>query len=291
MRPLYSTNIKLDFTDQYYIQKIDIKTSNDFSFTLRAIGEKEIIFSIGSYKKTKGVFQITGRVEDKTETFILEEIYLKKDTKTEHIQREMLALGNSLKAHCLENNKTLQVLQFVRDPQSKYHDFLGVVADRIAVIKSFGFKQVRHVQYFQKELVEIQCEDFFQLAPFSELEKELTNGLLQNIPTHIQYDLDLFLMDDPIYFAAFYHSELIGFFGWRKKTKDNSASIDYLFVLPEHRNKGYGQKLHLQALGLMKKHAFSCYYGTTEKENLAMEKIFLRNGCELLIERIEFGVD
>ncbi len=55
----------------------------------------------------------------------------------------------------------------------------------------------------------------------------------------------------------------------------------YFGVVPEWRGKGYGAKLHLHTLSLLKLFHATYYVGSTDEANTNMIAIFKRNGCML----------
>lgn len=55
----------------------------------------------------------------------------------------------------------------------------------------------------------------------------------------------------------------------------------YFGIAPKWRKQGYGKKIHLISLSLLKRmHAFY-YIGSTDEENTPMISIFKKNGCKL----------
>ncbi|WP_316570081.1 GNAT family N-acetyltransferase [Neobacillus sp. YIM B06451] len=55
----------------------------------------------------------------------------------------------------------------------------------------------------------------------------------------------------------------------------------YFGILPEARGRGLGSFLHKQALSMLKDIGADYYVGSTHMANVAMQKVFERNGCSV----------
>ena len=62
------------------------------------------------------------------------------------------------------------------------------------------------------------------------------------------------------------------------ETLDAPADMTLIGVLPEHRNRGWGGRLHRHLMGLARGRA-ATYVGSTDVRNRPMLRLFERNGC------------
>jgi ribosomal protein S18 acetylase RimI-like enzyme len=69
---------------------------------------------------------------------------------------------------------------------------------------------------------------------------------------------------------------------------DESGTFTYMAILPEFRGKGFGNTLFIDGLKLFKSIGATQYVDSTGVTNLPMIKIFEKNGCKKVMNRIEF---
>ena len=68
-----------------------------------------------------------------------------------------------------------------------------------------------------------------------------------------------------------------------------NGGLSYIGFNKENRNKGYGKILHSIGISLLKEIGAKKYIGSTTSLNLAMQKIFEFNNCELSIKRFFYS--
>ncbi|RLQ97460.1 GNAT family N-acetyltransferase [Falsibacillus albus] len=61
----------------------------------------------------------------------------------------------------------------------------------------------------------------------------------------------------------------------------DEGRLFYFGILPEERGKGHSSPIHYQSLNKLKQIGASYYIGSTHESNIKMQKVFLRNGCEI----------
>lgn len=69
---------------------------------------------------------------------------------------------------------------------------------------------------------------------------------------------------------------------------DESGTFTYMAILPEFRGKGFGNTLFVDGLKLFKSIGATQYFDSTGITNQPMIKIFEKNGCTKVMNRIEF---
>ena len=67
------------------------------------------------------------------------------------------------------------------------------------------------------------------------------------------------------------------------------GTVSYIGVLPAHRGKGWGWRLHAAALHLLAAAGAKRYIGSTDVRNVAMRRVFERNDCRELGVRVFLG--
>ena len=73
--------------------------------------------------------------------------------------------------------------------------------------------------------------------------------------------------------------------------RDTDASLDLISLLPEARGRGLGNSMFVSALNYAVRQGANRYLGSTGEDNLAMQRLFERNGCQLLAQRRVFTFD
>jgi len=71
--------------------------------------------------------------------------------------------------------------------------------------------------------------------------------------------------------------------------KPSEGTLSYLGVMPDFRGKGYGALLHQWGLHLLAQQGVTRYIGSTGHKNIAMQRVFERNGCRRLAARYFLG--
>jgi len=75
-------------------------------------------------------------------------------------------------------------------------------------------------------------------------------------------------------------------FGWDPP----EGTLSYVGILPEHRGRGLGRRLHRAGLGLLKEAGIPHYKGSTDERNAPMARVFERNDCEVTAVQLYFRV-
>ena len=103
------------------------------------------------------------------------------------------------------------------------------------------------------------------------------------------------LWDENLMHLVSWKDEIIGVLNLRTmphpKTRAKEGSINYLGLLPNQRQKGYGEILHLTGLHKLKALGCKSYYGGTDSQNQAMLKIFEKNNCERAEEKYCYKIE
>lgn len=87
--------------------------------------------------------------------------------------------------------------------------------------------------------------------------------------------------------VAFYDNEPVGLI-LPDLMDDETGTFTYMAIMPDFRGKGFGNTLFVDGLKLFKSIGASQYYDSTSVTNLPMIKIFEKNGCTKVMNRIEY---
>ena len=87
--------------------------------------------------------------------------------------------------------------------------------------------------------------------------------------------------------VAFYENQPVGVI-LPDLIDDESGTFTYMAILPEFRGKGFGNTLFIDGLKLFKSIGASQYCDSTGVTNLPMIKIFEKNGCTKVMNRLEY---
>ena len=112
---------------------------------------------------------------------------------------------------------------------------------------------------------------------------------LSNVAELIEYAGEL--LDRNLWRVALLDGEPIGVvlpqtFGGEPE----EGSVFYVAILPEHRGRGLGRKLHRAGLALLAGAGVQRYVGSTDVRNEAMARVFAGNGCEISTTQLFFHV-
>jgi ribosomal protein S18 acetylase RimI-like enzyme len=87
--------------------------------------------------------------------------------------------------------------------------------------------------------------------------------------------------------VAFYETQPVGII-LPDLMDDETGTFTYMAILPEFRGKGFGNTLFVDGLKLFKSIGATQYSDSTGITNLPMIKIFEKNGCKKVMNRIEY---
>lgn len=87
--------------------------------------------------------------------------------------------------------------------------------------------------------------------------------------------------------VAFYENQPVGVI-LPDLMDDETGTFTYMAIMPDFRNKGFGNTLFVDGLKLFKSIGASQYSDSTSVTNLPMIKIFEKNGCKKFMNRIEY---
>jgi GNAT superfamily N-acetyltransferase len=165
-----------------------------------------------------------------------------------------------------------------------------------------GFAEVREVVRYQRDLGRYRtaARSPFAYRSFGELGRiaatDLLDAILRAGPAE-PHGLDAVdLMDELLFAAAGGGSREPDTSLWRiphldgapagisfaqaARPRADTGSMAYVGLLPEHRGKGLGRRLHAHALASLRAAGMRSYEDATAAGNHAMRRVFEQNGCE-----------
>jgi ribosomal protein S18 acetylase RimI-like enzyme len=168
-----------------------------------------------------------------------------------------------------------------------------------------GFRVRKHKVIYEKSLEEpfkLESDKSLTYKNIDEIGLETVKRLcFQSLPGSLDYSGDLFPASPEQEFniiwqpmrrkdltrVAFYENQPVGLI-LPDLIDDELGTFTYLAILPGFRGKGLGNPLFVDGLNLLKSNGATQYFDSTGITNQPMIKIFEKNGCKKVMNRIEF---
>ena len=277
------------------------KESTDKNFADWLAGEKDWVAQFNIPIRNLFIFEQTGKFPGKL-CFI--------DEDENHILFAMPAIKNAPDAKSIalklfqlaiaetRARKIPRLETFLDDCNAPYEILKQALVET-------GFRVRKHKVVYEKSLdepIKFESDKILTYKNIDEIGLEMVMRLFfQSLQGSLDYSGDLFPASPEQEFniiwqpmrrknlprVAYYENQPAGLI-LPDLIDDETGTFTYLAILPEFRGKGLGNTLFVDGLNLFRSIGATEYFDSTGITNQPMIKIFEKNGCEKVMNRIEF---
>ncbi len=197
---------------------------------------------------------------------------------------QIIKINNFKNLDCLITNET------------KHYKLLAIALEKAGFTLQSKRQLVRYNLenfHYDKQLERFDYKPIKEINKtiFLELLGKIYNDCLENEKIDLsEEDWDEYLNgtkhNSDMFLIVYHNNKPIGLILTELNNYDNNVGlIKFLGLIPEKRNKKYGNILYTKALSILKKHNAKEYLGSSDIDNEKMLKIFHYNNCQFLTKQ------